>query len=384
MSDKKFDGLVKYAAEKLDDYVKKTSDDSTKKRSTKVEFKSLEPKEEEKTVPPPPKLTIKKGTLLDRILGCIYGGIIGDILGSGIEMKKESFIKSEYGGLETIDLTKKLMDKGHATDDTAFTMAIIQDITAFGGISPHSIGERFYKLFKMGIRGMGGLTRDVLKVWDTARELTSFTMQQIAESVWERSKRQRAGNGGVMRTAPIGIFAHNSVDTLVDYTAKVCQLTHADPRCINSAVAVSLAVALLLNEQYTLKTVAEKVNEETGKILHELRDLKYDALKIDGDDAGFTYTTLRAAFLVFHMANDFEDGMLKMLRKGGDTDTNACVVGQMLGARFGLTGIPKLWILLLKTYPQIIFDVSTFAKKFFEEKTEEVAAPTETAVETSK
>ena len=33
-----------------------------------------------------------------------------------------------------------------------------------------------------------------------------------------------------------------------------------------------------------------------------------------------------------------------MLIKGGDTDTNAAIVGGLVGARWGVDGIPKQWI----------------------------------------
>lgn len=390
--------LKKYADDKLQEYWKsesdyfdKSEDDSSitddypaksvKKETKKVEFKSLEKTD---PMPSPPKLSIKKGTEMDRILGCIYGGIIGNILASELNAKKEIDIKTEYGELNSVESTKKLMERGKVSDETLMVMAILKDITIFGGISPHSIGERFFKNYKTLPTGMDTLTKSVLKIWEVTREVASFTMEQIAESIWEKSKKQRDGNGCLPRATPIGIFSRNSIDTLISYTTKICQLTHADPRSIQSSVAIALAVALLMNNNYTFRSVVERVNEETANVLRSTREIKYETLRIDDDTMGFAYTTLRISFFILHMARDFEEGMLNILRKGGDTVINATIVGQLLGARFGLTGIPKEWILLLKDKKQFVFDVSVFAKKHCEDKTDDCTDKRLSTVESAK
>ncbi len=36
--------------------------------------------------------------------------------------------------------------------------------------------------------------------------------------------------------------------------------------------------------------------------------------------------------------------MEETIREGGDTDTNACIVGGMIGAYYGLGGLPSEWV----------------------------------------
>jgi ADP-ribosylglycohydrolase len=45
---------------------------------------------------------------------------------------------------------------------------------------------------------------------------------------------------------------------------------------------------------------------------------------------------------------DFETGLLKVINKGGDADTNASVAGSLLGAKFGFGAIPEKYIEGLK------------------------------------
>jgi ADP-ribosylglycohydrolase len=52
---------------------------------------------------------------------------------------------------------------------------------------------------------------------------------------------------------------------------------------------------------------------------------------------GFTY-----AFHYLHRGTSFEQAVTETLLRGGDTDTNACIVGGLMGAYHGLHGLPKL------------------------------------------
>lgn len=53
---------------------------------------------------------------------------------------------------------------------------------------------------------------------------------------------------------------------------------------------------------------------------------------------------LRNAFFQLLHAKSFEDAMVSTVMAGGDTDTNACIAGALLGASHGLSGIPPRWI----------------------------------------
>lgn len=49
----------------------------------------------------------------------------------------------------------------------------------------------------------------------------------------------------------------------------------------------------------------------------------------------FTYS-----FSIFLENRNFEDSIKEMLLFGGDTDTNSCILGGLLGASEGLNNIP--------------------------------------------
>ena len=73
---------------------------------------------------------------------------------------------------------------------------------------------------------------------------------QAATDVWENSGRYLAPNGGVMRTSVLGIQDFSDIKTVITNTEKACRVTHADPRCIASCVAVTTAIALMLQGKH--------------------------------------------------------------------------------------------------------------------------------------
>src|SRR4051794_38260568 len=56
-----------------------------------------------------------------------------------------------------------------------------------------------------------------------------------------------AGNGSVMRCAPVALRYHNDVEYLRGVSIDTSRITHADPRCTAGSVAVNQAIAHLVH-----------------------------------------------------------------------------------------------------------------------------------------
>ena len=68
---------------------------------------------------------------------------------------------------------------------------------------------------------------------------------------------------------------------------------------------------------------------------------------------GFVLHTVEIAFSALASAADFEEGIVAVVSRGGDTDTNGCVAGALLGAKFGKSRIPERWTARLKAGPEL-------------------------------
>ena len=53
---------------------------------------------------------------------------------------------------------------------------------------------------------------------------------QASYEIWEKSGRQAAPNGALMRTSVLGCFQFGELDKVKENTLQMCKVTHADPR----------------------------------------------------------------------------------------------------------------------------------------------------------
>ena len=79
----------------------------------------------------------------------------------------------------------------------------------------------------------------------------------------------------------------------------------------------------------------------------ENMDALYGGIEGDGsnmrDRGGYIVDAFRIANWAFLNSNNYAEGVLKVIRLGGDTDTNAAIYGQLAGAYYGYKNIPREW-----------------------------------------
>lgn len=194
----------------------------------------------------------------------------------------------------------------------------------------------------------------------------------------------RLGNGSLMRWLPTGLFQTDS-DKLVSESIRISQITHNDPICTISCAVYNWMVYCLLQKMVPEQAVMEGKNlsEKLGKQYNPRRIKKSNitsynssiekkenieqnviswgldtALLVDlatlvatGPPAsifrdrcnGLVLDTIILAVIAVLDPRSFRDILVDIVRIGGDTDTNAAVVGGIVGARDGEDTIPKEW-----------------------------------------
>jgi ADP-ribosylglycohydrolase len=170
-----------------------------------------------------------------------------------------------------------------------------------------------------------------------------------------------------MRTSVLGVWEYRDAEKVRNNADVVCRMTHADPRCVGSCVAVCLGIrALLLGETDTdrllddLAAAVAAYHPEMKWAFLQAREPSLDGLDLDegmnpGEEnrLGYTLKTLGAALWALRHARTFEAGVTAIIHEAGDADTNAAVAGALLGARFGLGGIPAAWVRELVHHPAL-------------------------------
>jgi ADP-ribosyl-[dinitrogen reductase] hydrolase len=177
-----------------------------------------------------------------------------------------------------------------------------------------------------------------------------------------RGGRGTPANGSLMRAAPTGLVRRPDDPRLVTESLALSGITHADPRCLASCVAFNVVLSHLVYRPTVgldavlaaARDAAAPVNDETATLVEGVRTakpLRYAGEdRYDGSKIGFVLLCLERALITIRHAPDFESAVLHVVNLGGDADTNAAVAGALLGARFGISGIPTRWLdVLLRT-----------------------------------
>ena len=286
----------------------------------------------------------------DRIAGTLLGMAAGDALGAGYEFEPPPVdeIGMIGGGLGPFA-------PGEWTDDTAMAVCIAE-VTAAGTVDPSAIGDRFLAWYRSDPPDVGNATRAVLGAARSGAELPA-----VAADLLVRRPHGAAGNGALMRTAPVAL-AHLGDDAAIAHSARtVAALTHADPLAGDSCVLWSIAIDRAVRELRL-----DGVHDGLTLLPPERRERWRRAL-VDAEEEpasrwtpnGYTVTALQAAYAaVVHTPIDPGDphrhlpaALETAVRIGDDTDTVAAIAGALLGARWGAAAVPDRWRRMLHGWP---------------------------------
>ena len=292
-------------------------------------------------------------TLLDRYRGTLLGLAVGNTLGLPVESWPSSDIRKRYPrGIREID---PLEVKLPWDDDLAQAVILAEAILEHDTMRNDDLAARLMDWFESNGRGMGSQTRAVL---NALRQ--GMLPSEAAKLVWERDGGQPAGNGAVIRCAPVAMRWPRDRKRLLEETENSSRVTHHDPRCSWSAFAVNLAVAEALNGRTASIDSVASAMEAAGVGPHTLRAVRgvaghtLERLRLDGSAIGFTLKAMQAGLWCLEHAEDFEESLVAVIQAGGDTDTNGAVAGAILGALHGAGSIPERWTAHVHNADQLV------------------------------
>ena len=277
--------------------------------------------------------------LRSRARGCLLGLGVGNLLG----LPNEFLLSPRTVPLADIDPAEL---EQPWDDDLAQAFELAQALAEKRPLDVEDLAARLVRWARTNGRGMGFQTRSVIQLLE--RGLLPFA---AARFVWERSSRQAAGNGGVMRVAPVGIAFHDDPEACARAAHDATAVTHCDPRCTQSAVAVAAGVAALLNERSALEGALAAVDAqprpeaELLQALQAIPRLALEDLPIRSDGAiGYTVTCAAVGLWAAEQPGRLEELLLAVVNACGDADTNGAVAGALLGAKHGASAIPARWL----------------------------------------
>ncbi len=274
--------------------------------------------------------------------GVMLATAAGDALGAGYEGQPPargaiSMIGGGYGGFAP----------GEWTDDTDMAVCIAE-VAATGSTDTSAIGEGFLAWLRGGPADVGIATREVLATAAAGHDLPAAARAYFAEH-----PRGAAGNGALMRTAPVALAHLGDDAALARHARAVAELTHADPLAGDSCVLWCVAIDRALREgrlDGVHDGLALLPQERRAEWVAAIAEAEQHPPERFGRN-GFTVTALQAAYAaIVHTpvpedrpARHLVDALKRAVRIGHDTDTVAAIAGGLLGARWGASAIPFAW-----------------------------------------
>ncbi len=279
---------------------------------------------------------------LDRVAGTLLGLACGDALGAGYEGRP--------GPIESPDMIGGGFGRGAPgewTDDTAMAICVAEE-TATGSLDPHAVGERFLTWYRSGPGDVGIQTRAVLSDASSGADLPTRARDYFATH-----PGNAAGNGSLMRTAPVALANLGDDRALVSAAMEISAITHADPTageaCALWCVAIDRAVreGRLDGIRDGLDLLAAASRDAWRERIEEAETRPPSSFRRNG----WVVTALQAAHAAVHQtpipddvpARHLRDAIEAAVRIGDDTDTVAAIAGSLLGARWGCSAVPLTW-----------------------------------------
>ena len=286
----------------------------------------------------------------DKIKGLIFGQAIGDALGLASEFLSKEEVSFHYpDGINSYsqiiqDKHRSRWGKGDWTDDTDQFLCILTSLLNKKEVDLLDIANELYLWSNDTPMGIGVTTYKVLNM----PQYTLFP-QKAAKIIWKIKKKDLAPNGALMRNSIVGVWKFWELDNVLQNSENIAELTHFDQRCKDSCKTVSYLIASELNsksiDQNELKKYVDTLDTRLGEYISFPISAEIDSFHLDEPkEIGYTLKALSAGLWAYYNANNFKDGIKQIIEQGGDADTNGCIAGSLLGAKFGFNAIPSEWV----------------------------------------
>ncbi|RZK00368.1 MAG: hypothetical protein EOO76_13120 [Novosphingobium sp.] len=276
----------------------------------------------------------------DRALGAMIGLAVGDAVGTTLEFKPR-------------DQAPRLVDMvgggpfrlkpGQWTDDTSMALALMDSLLTNERLDEGDLLTRFVDWHENGTYSSAGrcfdigiTTRGALARWKTS-----------GDSFAGSTNPRTAGNGSLMRLAPVAIRYWNDLDLLCDIAARQSRTTHGAPEAVDACVAFAEVLAHAIAgrpRSAVMQLSAEPCSRAISQIMGGAwRGKARDRIA----SSGYVAHSLEAALWCVGRTGTFAQAVLLAANLGEDADTTAAITGQFAGALYGASGIPPKWKALL-------------------------------------
>lgn len=275
---------------------------------------------------------------LDKYKATLLGLACGDAVGTTVEFRSRGSFPP------VTDMTGGgpfQLQKGQWTDDTSMALCLGYSLVQCKGFNAEDQMNRYCNWYQLGYMSCTGECFDIGGTVRAALHEYLKSKNPYSGPIDPNS----AGNGAIMRLAPIPMFFALDFDRTIHYSGESSRTTHAAYEAIECSrlFGAQIRAALLGGSKQDVLVGSGYVPS-----LPSVRTLACGEYQSKAEDeikgTGYVLRSLEAALWCFATTESYEAAVLRAANLGDDADTTAAIVGQLAGAFYGMTGIPVNWL----------------------------------------
>lgn len=283
--------------------------------------------------------------LSDRYQGALLGLAAGDALGTTLEFRAPGTFQpiDDMSGGGPFNLRP-----GEWTDDTSMALCLAESLIECGEFDPIDQLARYVRWKRTGHHSSNGTCFDIGGTVRAALARFERHSEPWAGSIGEFT----AGNGSIMRLAPVPLFFAQTPEIAIARSADSSRTTHGAKEAIDACRYLAGLIIGALEGKSKDDLIAPLFTPVAGLWDREPLAPKVEAVAAgsflereppDIRGSGYVVKSLEAALWAFAKSTSFEHGALLAVNLGEDADTTGAVYGQIAGAYYGANAIPRKW-----------------------------------------
>ena len=283
---------------------------------------------------------------IERYRGSLLGLAVGDALGTTLEFHRPGTfapINDMVGG------GPFRLQPGEWTDDTSMALCLAQSLIEKQGFDPVHQLETYVRWWREGhLSSTGGC----FDIGNTVRQAL-WQFKNTGKPFCGSTDAQAAGNGCIMRLAPVPLFYAKNPLEVIEKSAESSRTTHAAATCVDACRYLGALIAGAVNGVAKDVLLSERYCPISGywaanPLVAEIDEIAAGSFKLrqppEIKGTGYVVKSLEAALWAFYNSSSFAEGCLLAVNLGDDADTTGAVYGQLAGAFYGESGIPFKWL----------------------------------------
>lgn len=274
--------------------------------------------------------SVDPALLRDRARGCLLSQFIGDSLGSLAEFETPEEIAERYpnGVRDLADGGTWNLIAGQPTDDSQMAMMLVRSLQRCGTFDADDVLRGYVHWYSTDPFDIGGTCAQAL----------------AGEGLNEDSQ----ANGALMRVSPLGVFGAREdvgIVAAADFARADAGLTHPNPVCVdaNAVFVTGLVTGIRGGTAREVVDAMEAATSERAVAQAIAAGRTGDVSAYEGH-MGWVLLALSIAVRQLVLYDDPVEALVDAVGMGGDTDTNAAIVGALLGAVHGAEAWPERWV----------------------------------------